>query len=354
MKRIGILTGGGDCPGLNAVIRAAVRTLVRDYQMEVVGIQLGFEGLLTRSIIPLSLESIRGILPKGGTLLRTTNRGNPFEYPGPDGKPVDRSAEVVRNIAELGIDGIIAIGGDGTLKIAQRLCDMGIPMVAVPKTIDNDLEATDYTFGFHTAVGVATEAVDRLHTTAESHDRVMILEVMGRHAGWIALYSGIAGGADIILVPEIPYQPQAIVDTIRERQSEGAKFDIIVVAEGAKRAGGEEAYADKATRRLGGIAYQVAADIQQHIDLEIRVTVLGHTQRGGSPIAFDRILSSRFGKAAADLVARGQFGQMVAVRGEKIIAVKISDAVSREKSVDPDGELVQTARSLGISFGDGR
>ena len=354
MKRIGILTGGGDCPGLNAVIRAAVRTMIRDHQMEVVGIQLGFEGLLTRSIIPLSLESIRGILPKGGTLLRTTNRGNPFEYPGPDGQTVDRSDEVVKNIRELGIDGIIAIGGDGTLKIAQRLCDKGIPMVAVPKTIDNDLEATDYTFGFYTAVAVATEAVDRLHSTAESHDRVMILEVMGRHAGWIALYAGIAGGADIILVPEIPYHPQAIVDTIRERQSEGAKFDIIVVAEGAKRAGGEEAYVDKASRRLGGIAYQVAADIQQHIDLEIRVTVLGHTQRGGSPIAFDRILSSRFGKAAADLVAKGDFGKMVAVRGEKIVSVKISDAVSREKAVDPDGELVETARSLGVSFGDGR
>lgn len=354
MKRIGILTGGGDCPGLNAVIRAAVRTLVRDHEMEVVGIQLGFEGLLTRSIVPLSLESIRGILPKGGTLLRTTNRGNPFEYPTPDGGVRDRSEEVVRNIHELGIDGIIAIGGDGTLKIAQRLCDMGIPMVAVPKTIDNDLDSTDYTFGFHTAVAVATEAVDRLHSTAESHDRVMILEVMGRHAGWIALYAGIAGGADIILVPEIPYHPQAIVDTIRERQSEGAKFDIIVVAEGAKRAGGEEAYVDKTTRRLGGIAYQVAADIQQQIDLEIRVTVLGHTQRGGSPIPFDRILSSRFGKAAADLVAAGDFGRMVAVRGDRIVSVKISDAVSREKSVDPDGELVATARSLGVSFGDGR
>ncbi|HYK05554.1 MAG TPA: ATP-dependent 6-phosphofructokinase, partial [Thermoanaerobaculia bacterium] len=260
MKRIGILTGGGDCPGLNAVIRAAVRTLIRDYDLQVVGIQLGFEGLLTKAIVPLTLESIRGILPKGGTLLRTTNRGNPFEYPLPGGGSEDRSAEVLQNIRELGIDGIIAIGGDGTLRIAQRLCEMGIPMVAVPKTIDNDLAATDYTFGFHTAVAVATDAVDRLHTTAESHDRVMILEVMGRNAGWIALYSGIAGGADIILLPEIPYRPEVIVETIRERQSEGAKFDIMVVAEGAKRQGGEEAYLDKATRRLGGIAYQVAAD----------------------------------------------------------------------------------------------
>src|SRR5688572_20062727 len=353
MKRIGILTGGGDCPGLNAVIRAAVRTLVRDYGIEVVGIQLGFEGLLTGAIVPLTLESIRGILPKGGTLLRTTNRGNPFEYP-TGGNVEDRSALCVEHIRELGIDGIIAIGGDGTLKIAQRLCELGVPMVAVPKTIDNDLAATDYTFGFHTAVAVATDAVDRLHTTAESHDRVMILEVMGRNAGWIALYSGIAGGADIILIPEIPYRPEAIVEMVRDRQREGAKFDIIVVAEGAKRLGGEEAYLDKATRRLGGIAYQVAADIQQHIDLEIRVTVLGHIQRGGSPIAFDRILASRFGVAAANLVAQKKFGEMVAIRGDDIISVPIVDAVSRPKSVDPDSQLVSSARSLAISFGDGR
>jgi len=353
MKRIGILTGGGDCPGLNAVIRAAVRTLIRDHHIEVVGIQLGFEGLLTRSIVPLTLETIRGILPKGGTLLRTTNRGNPFEYPQRDGSCVDRSAEVVQNIHELEIDGIIAIGGDGTLRIAQRLSDLGIPMVTVPKTIDNDLAATDYTFGFQTAVAVATDAVDRLHTTAESHDRVMILEVMGRHAGWIALYSGIAGGADIILVPEIPYRPRAIVDLIEERQGEGSNFDIIVVAEGAKRFGGEETYLDKATRRLGGVAYQVAADIQNHIDMEIRVTVLGHIQRGGSPIAFDRILASRYGVEAAQLVARKEFGQMVALRGDRIISVPIADAVSSPKYVDPNGDVVREARSLGISFGDG-
>src|ERR1043165_1757612 len=218
MKTIGILTGGGDCPGLNAVIRAVVRTARHAYDLDVLGIQLGFEGLLTRAVVPLTAESIRGILPKGGTLLRTTNRGNPFEYPDGAGGCIDRSDEVVTNIHDLGIDGLIAIGGDGALRIAQRLCDMGIPIVAVPKTIDNDLAATDYTFGFHTAVSVATEAVDRLHTTAESHDRVMILEVMGRHAGWIALYAGIAGGADIILIPEIPYDPKKIVDSIRSRQ----------------------------------------------------------------------------------------------------------------------------------------
>jgi 6-phosphofructokinase 1 len=229
---------------------------------------------------------------------------------------------------------------------------MGIPMVAVPKTIDNDLAATDYTFGFHTAVSVATEAVDRLHTTAESHDRVMILEVMGRNAGWIALYSGIAGGADIILIPEIPYDPKKIVDSIRSRQREGSKFDIVVVAEGAHRLGGEEAYLDRNTRRLGGIAYQVAADISQHIDLEIRVTVLGHVQRGGSPISFDRILATRFGKAAADLMANKDFGKMVALRGDRIVSVPIREAIANMKCVDPAGELVRTAHGVGISFGD--
>src|SRR5438874_2993259 len=356
-KTIGILTGGGDCPGLNAVIRAAVRTARSEHDLEVVGIQLGFEGLLTRSIVPLTTESIRGILPKGGTLLRTTNRGNPFAFPAlQEGHPVvvDRSAEVIRNIHELGIDGIIAIGGDGTLRIAQQLCDMGIPMVAVPKTIDNDLAATDYTFGFMTAVAVATDAVDRLHSTAESHDRVMILEVMGRHAGWIALFSGLAGGADIILIPEVPYRPEAIVDSIRSRQKEGSQFDIIVVAEGAKRIGGEEIYLDKASRRLGGIAYQVASDIVQHIDLEIRVTVLGHIQRGGSPIPYDRILATRFGAAAAQLVLSRQFGKMVALRGDEIVPVAIRDAVSNMKYVDPNGPLVESARDVGISFGDGR
>src|ERR1051326_2707783 len=354
-RTIGILTGGGDCPGLNAGIRAVVRTARSEHDLDVMGIQLGFEGLLTRACVPLTTESIRGILPKGGTLLRTTNRGNPFAFPAlQEGHPVvvDRSAEVIRNIHQLGIDGIIAIGGDGTLRIAQQLCEKGIPMVAVPKTIDNDLAATDYTFGFMTAVAVATDAVDRLHSTAESHDRVMILEVMGRNAGWIALFSGIGGGADIILIPEIPYQPEAIVSSIRSRQKEGSKFDIIVVAEGAKRIGGEEVYLDKTSRRLGGIAYQVAADIAQHIELEIRVTVLGHIQRGGSPIAFDRILATRFGAAAADPVLAPDFGKMVALRGEDIVPVWIKDAVSNPKSVDPDGPIVHTARSVGISFGN--
>ena len=352
-KRIAILTGGGDCPGLNAVIRAAVRTGTRDHDFRVLGVQLGFEGLITGSVIPLTPESIRGILPKGGTLLRTTNRGNPFSYPTSDGQTEDRSRTVLDNIQKMGIDGVIAIGGDGTLKIAQKLADLGVPIVAVPKTIDNDLAATDYTFGFMTAVEVATDAVDRLHTTAESHDRVMILEVMGRDAGWIALHSGLAGGADIILIPEIPYRPEEIVNTIRERQQEGAKFDIIVVAEGARREGGEPSYLDKTSKRLGGVAYQVASEIAQQIDLEIRVTVLGHIQRGGSPIPYDRILATQFGKAAADLIANRKFGEMVALRGDRVISVPIREAISNPKLVDRDGQMVETARSLGVSFGDG-
>lgn len=351
IRRIAILTGGGDCPGLNAVIRAAVRTAMRDHDLEVFGVQLGFEGLIKKAIIPLTGDLIRGILPKGGTLLRTTNRGDPFEYP--DGTEyVDRSAEVVKNLRELEIDALIAIGGDGTLKIAQRFSDMGIPIVAVPKTIDNDLAATDYTFGFMTAVSIATEAVDRLHTTGESHNRVMILEVMGRNAGWIALYSGLAGGADIILIPEIHYRPEAIAASIRSRQSGGSSFDIIVVAEGAKKVGGEESYIDQRSRRLGGVAYRVAEEISRAIDLEIRVTVLGHVQRGGSPIPYDRVLATRFGKTAADLIANGDFGKMVALRQESIVAVPIRDAVANPKYVDPKGQMVATARSVGISFGE--
>ncbi|HET7712735.1 MAG TPA: ATP-dependent 6-phosphofructokinase [Thermoanaerobaculia bacterium] len=353
-RHIGILTGGGDCPGLNAVIRAAVRTLIRDYDCVVSGVELGFEGLITGSTIPLTLESIRGILPKGGTLLRSTNRGNPFAYPSADGLgSEDRSQDVLATLRRLGIDALIAIGGDGTLRIAQRLCDLGVPIVGVPKTIDNDLAATDYTFGFMTAVEVATDAVDRLHTTAESHDRVMILEVMGRNAGWIALHAGLAGGADIILIPEIPYRPEEIVSRIKLRQSEGARFDIIVVAEGAKQVGGEEEYIDRRSQRLGGIAYRVADQISRSISLEIRVTVLGHVQRGGSPIPYDRILATLFGKAAADMAGRGEFGKMVALQQNEIVSVPIADAVTNCKYVDPDGQLVETARSLGVSFGDG-
>jgi phosphofructokinase-like protein len=354
-KRIGILTGGGDCPGLNAVIRAAVRTAIHDYDFEVVGIEGGFEGFLLGATKTLNGDSIRGILPKGGTLLRTTNRGNPFEYPIVEGgikRYEDRSASCLYAIEQLGLEGLVIIGGDGTLKIAQRVYEMGVPVVAVPKTIDNDLAATDYTFGFMTAVSVATEAVDRLHSTAESHNRVMILEVMGRDAGWIALYSGIAGGADIILIPEIPYEPQAIVETIESRQRMGSHFDIMVVAEGATRKGGQQVFVDKEGRRLGGVAYQVASEISQNIDLETRVTVLGHLQRGGSPIPFDRLLATRFGQKAVQLIARRKFGAMVSLRQDEIVDVPIKSAISNAKYVDANGQVVRTARSLGISLGD--
>lgn len=355
-KKIGILTGGGDCPGLNAVIRAVVRTGVSDHAFEIIGIEEGFEGLLDDRCYPLTLKNVRGILPKGGTILKTTNRGNPFAYTTPSrpGEVLDRSDEAVATIRKLGLDALILVGGDGTLGIGQKFMEKGVPIVCVPKTIDNDLVATELTFGFMTAVEIATEAVDRLHSTAESHNRVMILEVMGRTAGWIALYAGMAGGADIICLPEIPYKKEALINAVRERMQRGLAFTIIVVAEGAKRAGGEEVFAEKKSRRLGGVAYQVAADIAEEVPLEIRVTVLGHVQRGGSPIPFDRILGSRFGKAAIDLIAAEDYGKMVALRNDSIVAVPLEDAVSRLKLVTPDGEMVKTAISLGISFGDGR
>ena len=352
MKRIGVLTGGGDCPGLNAVIRAAVKTS-GGHGFELIGIESGFEGLIDLKTFPLTNDMVRGILPKGGTVLRTSNRGNPFEYPSKDrpGECIDVSDQVVRNIRKLGLDALLVIGGDGTLKIAQGLYERGVPVVAVPKTIDNDIAATDLTFGFMTAVDVATEAVDRLHSTAESHNRIMILEVMGRNAGWIALYSGMSGGADIILLPEIPYRREDIGAAIEARRRRGSQFDIIVVAEGAKRQGGEEVYAERKSRRLGGVAYQVAEDIREHVDLEIRVTILGHVQRGGSPVPFDRLLATRFGKAAIDLIASRDFGKMVSLQSDQIVPVLIRDAVSRPKLVRPDSELVETAKALGISFG---
>lgn len=355
-KRVGILTGGGDCPGLNAVIRGAVRTMIREYKYEVVGIELGFDGLMQGRGYPMTLDSIRGILHKGGTLLRTSNRGNPFEYPSRTDPSVkeDRSHEAIENYRKLGLDCLIAIGGEGTLKIADQLADLGMNIVGVPKTIDNDVCLTDFSFGFQTAVAIATEAIDRLHTTAESHNRVMILEVMGRHVGWIALHSGIAGGADIILIPEIEYDPVEIVKVIRRRQSRGALFDLIVVAEGATRKGGGESWVDEKAKRLGGIGYRVAEEISDLIDLEVRVTVLGHIQRGGSPIAIDRVWSTMYGKRAADFVAEEMYGMMTSLQNGEIVPVPIKDAIGRLREVSPDGPLVRVARALGVSFGDGR
>lgn len=359
-KRIGILTGGGDCPGLNAVIRAAVKHGVSELGWEMVGIHDSFNGLLTTPYDTVNLvrDSVRGILSKGGTILGTTNRGDPFSFPmkSHDGTVtlVDRSQDLLEAMRILEIHGLICIGGDGTMRIAHRLSQLGVKVVGVPKTIDNDIAATDVTFGYNTAVQVAVDAVDRLHSTAESHDRVMVAEVMGRDCGWIALNAGMSGGADVILLPEIPYDIQKVCDKVRRRQAAGRFFSIVVVAEGAAPAGGEASYIGETVggmARLGGIGHRVAEEIHQHTQLDTRVTVLGHLLRGGTPSAFDRLLATRFGSAAVRLVQEEGWGRMVAVRGDAIESVELEDAISNLKRVDPHGEIVETARALGIEFG---
>ncbi len=360
-KRIGILTGGGDCPGLNAVIRGVVKSAILRHGWEVVGIRDGFDGFLDlEKCRPLTLDAVRGILPRGGTILGTTNRGNPFAYPvqQPDGSYIqtDISDRIVENAKALGLDALIAVGGEGSLKIALQLSEKGLPVVGVPKTIDNDLDETDVTFGYNTALETATDALDKLHTTAESHHRVMILEVMGRYAGWIALESGIAGGADVILIPEIPFDISKVCDAITSRRTRGGNFSIIVAAEGAFQAGGDRVVAEGPTgkytiERLGGIGQFVAKQIDQQLGIDVRVTVLGHLQRGGSPTTFDRALGSRFGVRAVELVAAGDFGKMVALKGRHIVSVPIEDATRNLKVVDTDGEIVRSAESLGIMLG---
>lgn len=359
-KRIGVLTGGGDCPGLNAVLRAVVKTAVLNYGWEVFGFEDGFEGLLTDGKArPLELKDVRGLLPRGGTILGSTNRGNPFEFKTTKrGKTVvvDISAKARLNYKKLDLDALIVIGGDGSLKIAKRFFNMGMNIIGVPKTIDNDLMATDSTFGFRTAVRTATDAIDKLHTTAESHHRAMVLEVMGRYVGWIALESGLAGGADIILIPEIPYDIKEVCDKILRRNQGGSKFSIIVVAEGAKPLGGtvtvkEQAKDKSRLDRLGGIGQVIGNQITELTGVETRVTVLGHLQRGGTPSAFDRILSTRFGVAAVRLIEQERFGRMVCFRDYRIDSVKIGDAVGAFKAVDPHGQLVGTAEAIGIEFG---
>lgn len=355
--RIGIMTGGGDCAGLNAVIWAAVRTAVLRYGDDVLGLEDGFDALILKhDSRELNVASVSGILHAGGTILGTTNRGNPFSYrlPG-SSEATDCSDLVVRRIEQLALDGIIVIGGDGTMAIAHRLVEKGVPIVGVPKTIDNDLKATDYTFGFDTAVNFAMEGLDRLRTTAESHERVMVLEVMGRNAGWIALKTGLAGGAHAILIPEIPYRPEVLVQHIR-RHFTRRNFYLIVVAEGAFPAGGGRAVLEAASsvraERLGGAGNCVALAIKEHIDPELRVTVLGHLQRGGSPTAFDRALAVRFGRHAVRCLHEGKVGRMVALRGTEIVDVAIQDAVGGERLVDPASDMVSTGRDVGICFGD--
>ena len=336
MKTIGIVTGGGDAPGLNAVIRAAVKTAVNEYGMRVMGIEDSFEGLLGETRVrELRTADVRGLLPRGGTILGTRNRGS-FVVRQEDGghaMPDEVYGEAIRNLERLGIDALVAVGGEGTLAIAHEFDQRGFPVAGVPKTIDNDLAATELTFGFMTALDIATEALDRLHTTAESHDRVMVLEVMGRHAGWIALHSGVSGGADVILIPEIPFSVEKVAQKVRERDSCDAQFSIIVVAEGAREVEGGVMYVDKGDRqsaaRLGGLGHHLAAELSERTGKEARCVVLGHLQRGGSPNAFDRMLATNFGSAAVRALARGKRGVMVSLQAANIRTVPIAEASDR-------------------------
>ena len=358
--RIAISTGGGDAPGLNAVIRAAALSAI-NRGWEVLGIKRGFAGLLGEDeVVILTRDSVRGIAHLGGTILRTTNRGNPFHYPlrQDDGtfKEIDRSDEVIETARQLGIDALISIGGDGSLAIAKKLCDKGMKIVGVPKTIDNDVSGTITTFGFDTAVNTALEAIDRLHTTAESHDRVIVLEVMGRDSGFIALHSGLAGTADVILIPEIPYDIGKVCEKILARDRGGRHFSIVVVAEGAFPHGGHASTIGESlpgqAKRVGGVADVIAREIQQITGKETRSLVLGHLQRGGMPTGYDRLLATRFGGAAVRAVEREQWGCMVALQSPHIVTIPIEDAIRELKRVDPQHDLVQTARETGINFGD--
>jgi 6-phosphofructokinase 1 len=359
IRTIGISTGGGDCPGLNGVIRAATRSAILKHGWRVIGITDGFDGLIwPERSRELTMESISGILPRGGTILGTTNRGNPFKY-----KTVENGREVVRdltpqvieNARKLGLDAVIVIGGDGTQKIGLELFHKGLNVVGVPKTIDNDLSSTDVTFGFDTALHTCTDAIDKLFSTAESHHRIMVLEVMGRDAGWIALEAGISGGAHVILIPEIPFKIQNVCDFIIERDHSGKKFTIVVVAEGIRPGPDLKPRYEQEKRmypRAGAAGNLIGDALGMCTKKDVRVTVLGHVQRGGSPSPFDRILSTRFGAEAVELIARGEFGKMVALRGGRVQAVDLGEACLAMKLVNPDGELVRVAKAIGVCFGD--
>jgi 6-phosphofructokinase 1 len=357
LRRIAVLTGGGDAPGLNAVVRAVAKSAFGK-GWEVLGIEDGFEGFYREGgIRPLSRGHVRGILQMGGSILRCSNRGDPFRFPGPGGTPRDRSEEIVAAIDRLGLDALVVIGGDGSLGIAARLSKLGVPVVGIPKTIDNDVWGTDVTFGFNTACETVMQAVDRLHSTAASHQRVMVIEVMGRDAGWIALEGGASGGGDVILIPEIPFDIGAVCAKIRERAKEAAGFSLVVVSEGAFPAGGEKTVvvsaAESATgfERLGGVGERVARYIERTEGVECRATVLGHVQRGGSPTSRDRMLGTRFGVGAVELVERGLTGRMVTVRAERIEDIPLEEVVGRSKRVDPEGQEVRAVEAIGVSFG---
>lgn len=356
MKKIGILTGGGDCPGLNAVIRAVSKTLLLNYNFEVFGFKDGFEGLVENKFRKLENIDVSGILTLGGTILGTSNTADPFHFETKKNTFKDLSSQVLSNLKKNKINSLVCIGGDGSLNIAYKLYKLGVPLIGIPKTIDNDLSSTDRTFGFDTAVATATDAIDKLHTTAQSHHRVMVIEVMGRYTGWIALEAGVAGGGDIILIPEIPFDMNKICEVVKNRNKKGKRFSIIVAAEGAKEKGGKMVV-DQIIKnspdpiRLGGIGKYVADKIQKKTNLETRVTVLGHLQRGGSPTAYDRILATKYGTKAAELIAEEKHGQMVALKGSEIISVPLKDAVSKLKTVPKNHPLIKSAINVGTSFG---
>ena len=357
IQRIGVLTGGGDAPGLNAVIRAVVKSACNS-GIECVGLEDSFDGLIeTGRSRPLTPRDVTGILRLGGTILGTTNRGNPFAYPIDTSEGTkDYSDRVVEMFQKMGLGALVVIGGDGTLAIAHQFSIRGIPVVGVPKTIDNDIVGTTNCFGFDTAVAFATDAIDRLHTTAEAHKRIMVVEVMGRYAGWIALYSGVAGGADAILIPEIPFDLAAVAQRLMERDRWGARFSIVVVAEGAFPKGGKLELLEEAhggyVERLGGVGARVCGALAQLTGKETRSVVLGHLQRGGAPTSFDRVLATRFGAKAVELVKQGRFGTMAAFAPPDIVARRLADVVGKTRIVSPDFDLVLTAKALGVTFGD--
>jgi 6-phosphofructokinase 1 len=359
MKRIGVLTGGGDAPGLNAVIRSVVKTAINVYGCEVVGIRDGFDGFFhPNGFTPLGLTEVRGILPRGGTILGTANRHNPFaRIVIRNGREVveDVSDVVVQGVRNLNLDALIVLGGDGTLRISLELFEKGVPIVGVPKTIDNDVGGTEVTFGFDTALMIATEALDRLHTTAEAHHRVMVLELMGRDAGFIALHSGLAGGADVILIPEIQFKYEKVLQKVHQRVKNGNLFSILAVSEGAREEDEQQVFSHPGTAtynpRLGGIGWRVGEYLDAQ-GLETRVTVLGHVQRGGTPTAFDRWLATRFGAAAVRLAERRGFGRMVALKNGRVVDLALKEALDVPRRVDLEGDAILTARGLGVSFGD--
>jgi len=359
-KKIAILTGGGDCPGINAVIRAVAKKAMLEFGMDVIGIEDGYDGLIHDRHRKLGYNEVSGILTLGGTILGASKISNPYQYALQKGKAIvfkDVSRKAIANFKKLGVDGLVCIGGDGTLGIACRLMKDGIPVIGVPKTIDNDLRGTEITFGFDSAVAFATEAIDRLHSTAQSHHRVMIVEVMGHRSGWIALYAGVAGGGDIILIPEIPYSLEAVLAKVRDRKKKGKRFSIVVVAEGAKPKGGDVVVKKIVERssdpvRLGGIGFSLSDQIERATGTETRAVVLGHLQRGGSPTAHDRILATQLGAMAVELVVLGQFGRMVAVEQGLITSVPLETASGGPRTVPLDHPLIAAARALGTSFGD--